>query len=794
MKRRFTPQKRQGAKVLLTCSVFWLCIFAPLRGNASFVTAQTLPPDRIQRKAFSFPLEDVRLLDGPFKHAMTRNAEYLLRLEPDRLLSGFRKEAGLEPKAKAYGGWESMTIAGHSLGHYLSACALMFASTGDVRFRDRVNYILSELEASQRANGNGYVGAIPNGKKVFSEISRGDIRVKPFDLNGAWVPWYTTHKLFAGLLDVHRHFENAKALNIAVKLADWTGATLANINEDQFQKMLDCEHGGMNEVLAELYARTGNEEYLQLSRRFHHRRVLDPLAQREDRLQGLHANTQIPKLIGLARRYELTSDTADRTAAEFFWSRVVNHHTYVNGGNSDGEHFGPPDKLNNRLSENTSETCNTYNMLKLTRHLFEWHASAEYADYYERALYNHILASQNPDDGMVCYYVPLKANSEKVYSKPFESFWCCVGSGMENHAKYGEAIYFHNDDGLWVNLFIPSELKWRAKGLTLRQETRYPESETVNFTVKAEKPVGFSLRLRYPKWAQSVAVTVNDEPQEVMPKRAGFIEIFRKWKNGDRVELKIPMSLRLEAMPDNPQRVAVFYGPTLLAGELAPADQPGSVSLVPALLSTPNELSARIKPAGGSPVTFRTANIGKPNDFTLYPFYRMHNKRYAVYWDLLNEQQWLAREADYKKEVERVRRLEALTVDFVQPGDTEPERTHNMQGELTDAGEHSGRKWRHARSAGWLSFDLKVSPDQPMSLVCSYWGSETGPRTFDILVDGVKLSTQSLQNDKPGEFFDVSYNIPEEITRGKSKITVRFQPHADNTAGGFYGLRVVRRD
>lgn len=762
--------------------------------DASRVHAQTVAPDRIRREAYPFRLEDVRLLDGPFKTAMTRDAEYLLRLEPDRLLSGFRKEAGLTPKAKVYGGWESMTIAGHSLGHYLSAVALMFASTGDTRFRDRVNYILGELDACQRANRNGYVAAIPNGKKIFQEVSAGDIRSQPFDLNGGWVPWYTLHKLFAGLLDAHQYLQSTKALDIATKLGDWADTTLAKLTDEQFQRMLDTEHGGMNEVLAELYARTGNKKYLQLSHRFHHKVVLDPLTRQEDRLQGLHANTQIPKLIGLARRYELTSDEADKTAAEFFWQRVVHHHSYVNGGHSDGERFGPPDKLNNRLSQNTAETCNTYNMLKLTRHLFEWHASANYAEYYERALYNHILASQNPDDGMVCYYVPLRAGSRKVYSKPFDSFWCCVGTGMENHAKYGEAIYFHNNNALWVNLFIPSELNWRAKRLALKQETLYPESETVNFTVKAKRPVNFALRLRHPEWAtKGVAVTVNGLPQSITNKPGSFIEIQRTWKDGDRVALTMPMSLRLEAMPDNPRRVAVLYGPTVLAGELGDANQTSSVILTPALLATESEPAEWLKPVTNQPATFRTANVGRPGEFTLYPFYRMHHKRYAVYWDLLNEQQWSDREANYRKDLERVRRLEEISVDFVQPGEPQLERAHNMQEELTDEGENSGRLWRHARPNGWLSYDLKVLPDRPVELVSSYWGSETGRRTFDILVDGVKLATQSLQNDKPGEFFDVTYAIPEELTRGKTKITIRFQPQAGNTAGGFYGLRIIRK-
>ena len=751
--------------------------------------------DRVQREAEEFRLEDVRLLDGPFKHAMMKDAEYLLRLDPDRLLSGFRKEAGLKPKGEVYGGWESMTIAGHSLGHYLSGCALMFAATGDARFRERVNYIIAELDECQRANGNGYVAAIPNGKKIFQEISAGDIRVQPFNLNGGWVPWYTLHKLFAGLLDAHRYLQSTKALDVAVKLADFADTTVAKLTEEQFQRMLGCEHGGMNEVLAELYARTGNEKYLQLSKRFHHKAVLEPLARQEDRLPGLHANTQIPKLIGLARRYELTLDATDKTAAEFFWQRVVHHHSYVNGGNSDNERFGPPDKLNIRLSQNTSETCNTYNMLKLTRHLFEWQASADYADYYERALYNHILASQDPDDGMVCYYIPMRAGSKKVYSKPFDDFWCCVGTGMENHAKYGEAIYFHNQDTLWVNLFIPSELNWRDKGFVLRQETRYPESEKTNFTITTKRPVNLAVRLRYPGWAtKGVAVAVNGRPQTVTAKPGSFIEIRRTWKTGDRVELTIPMSLRLETMPDNPHRVAILYGPTVLAGDLGAEDETAKVNLEPALMTADKQPSEWLKPVAEQSLTFRTTSAGRPNDVTLYPFYRMHHKRYAVYWDLLNEQQWVEREANYRKELERVRKLEALTIDFIQPGEAQAEREHNLQGELMDAGENSGRQWRHARAGGWLSFDLKVAPDKPVSLVCSYWGSETGPRTFDILVDGITVATQSLQNDKPGEFFEVTYGIPESVTRGKSKITIRFQGQPGNMAGGFYGVRMIRNE
>jgi hypothetical protein len=759
-------------------------------------------------KAMPFELQHVRLLDGPFKRAMELDAAYLLRLEPDRLLSWFRKEAGLAPKGEVYGGWESDTIAGHSLGHYLSACAMMSASTDDARFKERISYIVDELELCQNANGDGFLAAFPNGKKAFAEIAAGDIRPKPFELNGIWVPWYSLHKLFAGLLDAQHYCANEKALAIAIKLADWAEATTANLTEEQFQHMLDCEHGGMNDVLAELYARTGNQKYLNLSRRFHHRAVLEPLAKREDRLKGLHSNTQIPKLIGLARRYELTGEATDRTAAEFFWERVVYHHSYVIGGHSMSERFGPPDSLDARLADNTAETCKTYNMLKLTRHLFQWHAAANYADYYERALYNHILASQNPNDGMMCYYVPLRPGARKVYSTPFESFWCCVGSGIENHAKYGDSIYFYDkvsepgrtNDGLWVNLFIASELRWKEKGLVLRQETRYPEvsasstTEATRLALTCEKPVKLTLRLRYPAWANNgISISVNGKLQKVSAIPGSFVEINRTWKTGDHVDVKIPMALRLEAMPDNPNRVAVLYGPIVLAGDLGPEKDPAArkSDYVPAFLAQGKPPQEWIKPVEGQPLRFRTVDAGRPREVTLSAFYGMHNRRYSVYWDLITPEQWAQRQEAFRAENERLRKLEAATIDFVQPGNSQQERDHNLQGEKTRSGGETEQTWRHAVDGGWFSFDLQVKPDQPMALVCTYWGSDAGNRTFDILVDGSAVATQSLNRNKPGAFFDVTYPIPEELTRGKQKVTVRFRAHAGSTAGGVFGVRMA---
>jgi DUF1680 family protein len=765
-------------------------------------TEQRTEALKVRLKARPFELSQVRLLDSPFKHAMELDAAYLLTVEPDRLLSRFREDAGLKPRAPKYGGWESMTIAGHSLGHYLSACSMMYASTGDARFRDRVQYIVSELEECQNANGNGYVAAIPGGKRVFAEVAAGDIRSKGFDLNGLWVPWYTLHKLFAGLIDAHRYCASDRALTIAVKLADWAITTTSGLSEEQFQRMLACEHGGMNEVLAELYALTGQEKYLTLSRRFHHRAVLDRLAAREDCLPGLHANTQFPKIIGVARRYELTGDATDRTIAEFFWNTVVHSHSYVTGGNSDHEYFGPPGKLNDRLSSNTTETCNTYNMLKLTRHLFMWHAATDYADYYERALYNHILASQNPDDGMMCYYVPLKSGEFKRYSTPFNTFTCCHGTGMENHAKYGDSIYFHDDNSLFVNLFIPSELKWKEKGLFLRQETEFPEHETTRLTFACQKPLALRVNIRCPGWAEpGLTLKLNGNLLEASSNPGSHTIVNRTWQNGDQLDIKIPMTPRLEPMPDNPNRAALLYGPIVLAGDLGPIEEPlpagvageASAAAIPVFLTEGKPLREWLERVAGERLAFRTVGVGRPTDVTLIPFYRMHHRRYGIYWDFLTKEQWEQRKAQQAAEEERLRELEARTLDLMRVGEMQPERDHDVQGERTSAGDFNGRKWRHATDGGWFSFEMNVLPQGPTDLLCTYWGSDSGQRTFDILIDGTKVATQTLNNNRPGQFFDVTYPIPEQLTLSKEKVTVRFQAHPGKWAGGLFGCRTMRR-
>lgn len=630
-----------------------------------------------------FALQDVRLLDGPFKTVQERHAAYLLSLDTDRLLHNFRVNAGLPSTAEPLGNWERPTseLRGHLTGHYLSACALMAASTGDARFKARADLLVRELAKCQAALGaSGYLSAFP---ETFFDRLEKDGKI--------WAPYYTLHKIFAGLLDAHTLCGNAQALEVVSKFGDWVVARTGRLSDGQLQKALDTEHGGVNEALANLYALTGKEPYLRAARRLCHKQVLDPLSERKDVLSGLHANTQIPKLVGAARLYELTGEEPYRAMSEFFWDRVAHHHSYVMGGNSDHEGFGPPDKLNDRVSPFTAESCNTYNMLKLTRHLFAWDASALQADFTERALYNHILASQDPRTGRMGYHIPVYGGWFMPYNTPNVSCWCCTGTGFENHAKYGDSIYWRDAEGLYVNLFIASELAWREKGVTVRQETRYPEEETSRLTVHCAKPVLFALRVRYPGWARrGLTLTVNGNAVAHDAKPGSYVTVTREWRDGDCVAVTVPMDLRLEPMPDNPTRAAVCYGPVVLAGELGTEGieppKPYAVKQsdffketpppMPVLLAGPRPVGEWVAPVAGQPLTFRTQGVGSPKDLTLVAFYKLPPQRYSLYWDILTPAQWKARQDAAAERARRERELAARTIDAAGIGDAKAEKAH----------------------------------------------------------------------------------------------------------------------
>src|SRR5215510_213780 len=419
------------------------------------------------------PLSAVRLTGGPLKQAQDLDADYLLKLEPDRMMAFYRKRAGLEPKAEGYGGWDGdgRNLTGHIAGHYLSAVSLMYAATGDVRFKERADYLVKEMKEVQDKNGDGYLSALEGAREKWAEVAKGNIRSGSFDLNGMWSPWYTLHKTFAGLRDAYRYTGNSTALELETKYAAWAESILTKLDAAQTQKMLNTEFGGMNEVLVDLYADTGDKRWLALSHHFDHRAVLDPLARHEDLLNGLHGNTQVPKLLGVLMRYIYAGAKTDGEAAEFFWDSVALHHSYATGGHGRDEYFGPRDQLSERVDGRTDESCNVYNLLKMTRRLFAIHPDVKYAEFEERALFNHVLASIDPEDGRTCYMVPVGRGVRHEYQDMDRDFTCCVGSGMESHALHGDGIYYESAHKLWVNLYAPSTAEWKSEDVKLTLET-----------------------------------------------------------------------------------------------------------------------------------------------------------------------------------------------------------------------------------------------------------------------------------------------------------------------------------
>jgi DUF1680 family protein len=621
------------------------------------------PPAPVTPQAAPFPLGDVLLLDSPFKDAMERNADYLLSIDADRLLHNTLLYAGLKPKGEPYGGWEHMGIAGHTLGHYLTALSQQFAATGDKRFKKRVEYIVGEMARCQERYGDGYIGALPPLElQTIRAFRKGVVEpVLPCTFKGgAWVPWYTEHKVLNGLKDAWILCGDEEARRVTLRLADWVDSITSGLTPAQLQSMLEIEHGGMMDVMVEIYALTGDPRYLEVSRRFYHEAVLDPLLAQRDDLANLHANTQIPKIIGEARTYEATGDPRGRAIAGFFWDLVVHRYSYAIGGDSEMEHFVPQGSMSKRLSPATAETCNTYNMLKLTEHVFGWDPRAEYTDFYERALYNDILASQEPRMGMFTYFMSLEPGLFKTYSTPYDSFWCCVGTGMENHTKYGEAIYSHGGDSLFVNLFIPSELNWAGRGLRLAQRTDYPASGSTVLTVASDPPGTLTIRVRCPGWAAGpVAFELNGRRLDLPGAPGTYAAVTRVWRKGDRLKATIPMAVRTEALPDNPDKVAFLYGPLVLAADLGPAPGSGTFPYAvdpvanlgarpvaaPVIVRNDAPLASSVVRASERDLVFRTDGAARPHDVTLLPFWEISYGRYNVYWDVISDEDWMYRSA-----------------------------------------------------------------------------------------------------------------------------------------------------
>ena len=781
-------------------------------------------------KARPLPLSAVRLLAGPLKHAQELDASYLLALEPDRMLAYYRDRAGLRPKAEPYGGWDGdgRNLTGHIAGHYLSAVSLMWSATGDPRFKQRADYIVGELKQVQDAHRDGFLSALKGGRTAFDELSRGEIRSAAFDLNGEWSPWYTLHKTYAGLRDAYRHARNRTALDVEIKFAAWAERVLSRLDDAQLQHMMNTEFGGMNEVMCDLYADTGDARWLALSYKFEHRAFLEPLERHQDDLAGTHANTQIPKILGSAARFLYTGTPSDLLAAGFFWDRVVQHHSFSSGGHGKDEYFGPADELSDWIDGRTAETCNVYNMLKLTRRLFSFWPDPHYADYHERALFNHMLASIDPADGRVCYMVPVGPAVTHEYQDMFRDFTCDVGTGMENHALHGDGIYYEGDDRLWVNLYVPSSATWAKTGVELTMETDFPEGETAKLALRLRAPREFTLALRRPYWTgQGFLVKLNGqivEPgQEPAPdsldrtgrsqyrrpayEPSSYLELKRRWTSGDVVEVALPKTLHLEPLPDNPHRLSLMWGPLVLAGDLGPEPDghrgEGARPAPPVpVFVTADPVATWLQPVAGAPGHFRTDGVGREpdargrvSDVDFQPFFRLHRRTYSTYWDLFTPAEWDRQKTAYAAEAERLRKLAAATVAYLQPGEVVFERQFNYQGgEGAQSQRILGRPGRRGRT--WFSYDLPVEPSHPMVLIATYFsGDRRGtPADFGIQVDGGSIGDQQLGLSDPHRFFDLEYRLPEDLVRGKSKVTVRFQAKQGSQIATVFGLRMIRGD
>ncbi len=763
----------------------------------------------------SFEVSEVRLTDGIFKTSQELGKSYIMSLDPDRLLAPVAYSTGATTdRSKYYGGWEAYQyrsykgngISGHSLGHWLSAMSTMYASTGDAAVKERLDYAVDKMAEYQ--NDDGYVGGVQKANFV-STLKAGTVNAGAFELNGYWVPWYSFHKIYQGLIDAYELAGNEKALNVAIKFADWGIDVTSNLSDAKFAQMLECEYGGMNEVYAELYKITGEQKYMDMAVKFSQKAILEPLSNGIDELQGKHANTQIPKVIGAAAVYEQNLTRTDYSdAVSFFYDTVVNHRSYVIGGNSNREHFGSlTDEV---LGPQTLETCNTYNMMKLAEHLYSWNHSAEYMDYYEKALFNHILASQDPETGEKTYFMATTPGHFKVYSDALHgnSFWCCNGSGMENPGRYTRDIYYKDGNTFYVNQFISSEVTWKEKELVISQQTDFPYEDTTVIRIESGT-ADAKMKIRIPSWiADAAEITINGG-EAVKVTKTGYYTIEREWTAGDTVTVRLPMALHTYTARDDEHKVAFMYGPVALAGELGTASFPKS-DRVNDHTSLDNHTSINVPDIivnDKAPETFITAKDISKLEFeltsidgtitTLIPYADLHHERYSLYWMLYSKDESIEKD-------EFTEALNAATTDTVYPNEQQPEVDHGMLKNNSYSGYFSdvSRGWRDARGAdGYFSYDMKVDTSAEHNYVMAiYWGGDVPfkadgvsyTREFDILADGTKIGEETLNNSSPGNLMYKFYEIPKDILSGKEKVTVKFAPKgAGKAAGGVFEVRTT---
>lgn len=777
-------------------------------GFASLTFAQ------VSQKIQYFPLRDVKLSESVFNKAMQADKKYIMSMEPDRLLAPYLKEAGLSPKAENYPNWENTGLDGHIGGHYLSALALMYASTGDSKIKQRLDYMIDELDRCQMSSGEGYVSGVPAGKKIWKEISEGNIRASGFGLNDRWVPLYNIHKIYAGLRDAYWYAGNEKAKKMLIKLTDWMANEVSALSDEQIQDMLRSEHGGLNEVFADVYDITKDKKYLKLAHRFSHQAILNPLLLGEDKLTGIHANTQIPKVIGYKRIADLENNQQWNDAADFFWHNVTEKRSSVIGGNSVSEHFNPVNDFSSMIkSIEGPETCNTYNMLKLTKALFATLPKSYYMDYYERALYNHILSTENHDKGGFVYFTPMRPGHYRVYSQPQTSFWCCVGSGLENHAKYGEMIYAHSENDLYVNLFIPSTLKWAEKKILIRQENNFPETPSTKLIVDLAGKGNFNLKIRSPQWTNpsEVIISINGKKQNTKPDDNGYFTLTKKWKKGDVIEMNLPMHLSAEQLPDKSDYYAFKYGPVVLAATYGTENQQGlladdsrgghiahgpqiPLNEIPVILGNGAEVINHVKPVNDKNLTFSLTGLYPKEKFDkgfqLVPFYKIQEERYILYWPQADQDKIEVIQKKKAAEEADTRKLDLITADKIQLGEQQPESDHFFESKDSNTGYMEDRHFRDAK--GWFSYKMKNPGKNAAYLYVLYFDANNN-RSLNIEINGKKVSGKKLEGKAGNTPQYMLLPIPE-TEKNKENLSVKFYAEEQMTTSKIIEVRLLTKD
>ena len=768
-----------------------------------------------------FPLDEVHVTDGQMKTLQELSHKYLLTLEPDRLLSWFRREAGLTPKAQPYPLWESDDfqstgpLAGHITGFYLSGMAMMYQSTGDNAILDKLNYTIDGLRECQNAQGDGYLLATRIGRHVFEDVVDGNFTTSNPMINDTWEPVYIMNKIMLGLYDVYTLCGINEAKNIVIKMADWFGTEVINkLDHDNIQKMLYCEHGSINESFVNVYLLTGDKKYLHWAERLNDEVMWIPLSRGEDILKGWHANTQIPKFTGFISVGRNNGDDRLLKASRLFFDIVLKNHTWVNGGNSCGEHFFDEDAYIDRVKAiGGPESCNSVNMMRLTEAIYQMDGGMEKVDYYEKVLLNHILGNFDPEVGMSCYYTSMRPGQYKVFADPYKCFWCCVGTGLQAPAKLAKMVYAHHSDTLFVNMFVPTTLNWKERDFALRQSTAYPDENQSVITIERGGQMNISIRLPY--WSEATRIKVNGKNIKTAS-GTDYMVIKRNWAVGDKIEILFTPSLYVQPLKSFDEYVSVQYGAYVMATKIdnhgltyddfvRPDDHanPTAMKSLPlsecyTLVGPIADIKKNIHLTKANNLTLHYADSN--SQFDLIPFTRILMDRYEVYFPRVGSLSELKAEtvklnANYNPTREQEAYFKNIEVDRVKIGDSESERKHKIESYRSNIGTDFGQKWRDSFNGGFYMYEMKCLPDQPMKLAVRYRQDDSGDRVFDILVDGKCIKTVNHNNpilevEKPLYYEEMA--IPTELTRGKNTVTIKFSAHNHSMAGGIFDIRILK--